>query len=130
MKKDYVKYLSAGTFTAEETIKEIDSWDVNKAVQMAKEITERHGAKPYAFYFTTKGRGEFDLDSKVIKSSPTYYINGEVSTLEEIKSRKLFSDNILISNMECNGWNRVVTTYNPSSRPQPLNDDDIVLNNV
>jgi len=43
MKKHFVHFLSPGTFVAEETSKPIASWSVEKAVKMAREITERHG---------------------------------------------------------------------------------------
>ena len=87
MEKHFVKFFSAGTFVAEQTVKEIDSWDVDKAIEMSKEITERYGAKPYGFRFFTKGRTESDLDSKVVARSGTYFINGVVETLEEIKAK-------------------------------------------
>lgn len=56
--KDYVVFCSPGSFVHETSTKEIDSWDVRKAVEMATEITERYGSKPFGFYFRTKGRHE------------------------------------------------------------------------
>lgn len=127
MEKHFVKFYSAGTFFAEETVKKIDSWDVDKAIEMSKEITERYGAKPYGFCFFTKGRTEADLDSKVIAESGTYFINGVVETLEEIKAKGDPNNRILISNMEGNGWNKVVTTYNPYKWTQPFEANDTVV---
>lgn len=128
MEKHFVRFLSAGTFVAEETVKAIDSWNVDRATEMAKEITERYGAKPYGFKFFTKGRKKTDLDSKIVAESGMYYINGIVETLEEIKAKNDPKNRILISNMECNGWNKVVTTRNPYVWTQPFNENDNVIN--
>lgn len=127
MQKHFVKFLSAGTFVAEETTKEIDSWDIEKAKQMSKEIVERYGARPYGFCFITKGRSNTDLDSKVIDQSGVYYINGVVETLEELKAKNDPNNRILISNMEGNGWDKVVTTYNPYRWTQPFTENDTVI---
>lgn len=127
MEKHFVKFLSPGTFCAEETVKEISSWDVDAAIEMMKQITERYGSKPYGFYFLTRARADDELDSKVVKTSGMYYINGVVETLEEIKAKNNPDDRILISNMESNGWKSVVTTYSPYEWTQPFNDDDKVV---
>ncbi len=127
MERHFVKFLSPGTFVAEETVKPIDSWDIHKAIAMSKEIRERWGATPYGFQFITRARGEEDLDSKVVKSSGIYYINGVVETLEEIKAKHDPSNRILISNMECNGWDKVVTTCNSYRWTQPFNSEDAVV---
>ena len=127
MSKHYVTYYSPGTFMAEQTTKEIESWDVDKAIEMSKDIKERHGALPYGFCFTTRGRTEKDLDSKETARSCMYYLGGEVLTLKEVKKQNNPGDKILISNMECNGWKRIVKNSNSYLWTQPLEDDDIVL---
>lgn len=127
MERHFVRFLSPGSFFAEETVKPIDSWDVDKAIGLSKEIRERYGATPYGFQFLTKARGEEDIDSKVVKSSGVYYINGVVETLEEIKARHDPNNRILVSNMECNGWDKVVTTFSPYRWTQPFNPDDAVV---
>lgn len=127
MKQHFVTFLSPGTLFAESTVKPIDSWDVDTAVKMAKDVTERYGAKPYAFRFSTRARSDKDLDSKVIQTSPTYYLNGTVETLEDIERRNDPKESILLSNMRSNGWNRVVTTQTPYRWTQPLEDGDVVL---
>lgn len=128
MKKNFVTFYSPGTFVAENTTKPIDSWDVESAKSMASGIKERHGAVPYAFRFSTRERGEDDLDSSVTEQSPLYYLGGEVETLEEVKARSTSRDSILISNMEGNGWARIITGKQGWS--QPLGDDDVVLEDV
>ena len=127
MKKHFVIFMSPGTLVAETTEKPIASWDVKKAIEMSKKITERHNAKPYGFYFTTRERKRSELDSKVVKSSGTYYIGGKIITLKELKARKNPIDSTLISNMECNDWDKVVETNNSWRWVQPLRKGDTVL---
>jgi hypothetical protein len=123
----FVTFLSPGTFLAESTTLPIDSWDVNQAKEMASTITERYDAVPYGFYFTTRERGESDLDSKQTQRSSTYYLHGKIVTLEEIKAKKDPNDSILISNMECNHWNRVVQTTKGWRWTLPLYEGDVVF---
>lgn len=126
MKKHFVHFLSPGTLVHEESSYEIDSWDIDKAKKMSKKIKERHGATPFAFFFTTRSRGQDDLDSKVVASSPNYYLGGKIMTLNDVK-RQMSSEKILISNMECNKWDRIIINTNSYRITQPLNDDDVVL---
>ena len=127
MEKHFVRFLSPGTFASEETTKEISVWDVQKALLMSKEITERYGATPYAFQFITRGRKDDELDSHIVKRSGTYYINGVIETLEEIKAKHSPSNSILISNMEYNNWPAVVTVTNKGSWTQPFCEEDRVV---
>lgn len=130
IEKHFVTFYSPGTFVAEQTEKPIRSWSVATAKRMASKITERYGAKPYGFQFTTRGRGKDDLDSRVVKRSGMYYLHAKVETLEEIKARNDPRDSILIANMECNKWPAVVTN-GPKSKTykftRPLQDGDVVL---
>ena len=127
MKKHFVTFMSPGTFLSEESTKDIDYWNVEKAQQMAKKVKERHGAVPYGFYFTTRERDNEDFDSKQTARSNMYYLGGEVLTLEQIKAKNDADDSILISNMECNDWNRVVINTNSWKITRPLIDGDVVL---
>ncbi len=127
VEKHFVTFYSPGTFFAEHTEKPIDSWNTDLAVKMSKNISERYSAKPYGFQFTTRARGEQDLDSKVVKKSPLYYIEGKVETLKQVEARNDPKESILVSNMRCNKWKRVITTQTPWRWTQPLEDGDIVL---
>ncbi len=127
MKQHFVTFFSPGTFVAEETTKPIDSWDIENAKKMARSINERYNATPYGFKFSTRNRGEKDLDSKVTEKSPMYYLGGKVETLSEVEARSPKPDRILISNMRDNGWKRIITNTNSWKWTQPLNDDDVVL---
>lgn len=127
MKKHFVEFYSPGTFVSEETSLDIDSWDIEKAMKMARSIKERHGATPYGFRFYTRERKENDLDSKVTKTSNMYYLGGKIETLAQVKARATKEDSILISNMECNGWNQIITNDNSWRITQALRENDIVL---
>lgn len=127
MEKHFVTFCSPGTFVSEQTTKEIESWNITQAQEMAKAIKERHAATPYGFYFTTRSRNEDELDSKETARSGMYYLGGEVLTLEDVKARNDPDDRILISNMECNKWDRIIVNTNSWKFTAPLNKDDAVL---
>ena len=127
MKKHFVTFLSPGTFVHEETTKPIDSWDVDKAREMARAIKERHGATPFAFVFSTRQRGPLDLDSKEVAHSGRYYLGGKVETLEEVEARQDPNEDTLRFNMRCNEWHRIITNRNSWKITQPLETDDVVL---
>ena len=127
MEKHFVTFSSPGTFVAEKSTKPIDSWDTDRAVEMAKEIKERYGATPYAFHFTTRAREGEEFDSKEVKRSHQYFLGGKVETLEEVISRKDSKDSVLISNMKINNYDRIITTTEGWSWSQPLGPEDVVL---
>lgn len=128
MKKHFVTFYSPGTFFNEQSTLEIDEWDVDKAVDMAHDVVERYDAKPYGFQFTTRERGPEDFDSKETKRSNMYYLGGQIKTLAEVKAENNPDNKILISNMECNGWNKIIINTNSWRYTAPLNKDDVVLN--
>lgn len=127
MQKHFVTFRSPGTFVAEETTREIASWDVSAAVAMARGIVERHGSKPYGFFFTTRGRGPSDFDSREIARSPMHFLGGTVETLDQVAARNDPKEENLLWNMKHNGYARIVTTRSPWKWTQPLGDDDVVL---
>lgn len=127
MKKHFVTFLSPGTFFNEETTREISQWDEKEACQMAHDIVERHNATPFAFYFSTRTRGENDLDSRVTAKSDRFFLGGEVKTLEQVKAENNPEWETLIVNMEVNKWDRVVFNYNSYRSVQPLMGGDVVL---
>ena len=126
VEKHFVTFVSPGTFVPETTTKEIESWDVEAATKMAREVVERYNATPYSFHFTTR-RNDGELDSKEVARSCNYFLGGEVLTLADIKAREDENDLILISNMECNGIERVVENRNSWRAILPLEKDDVVL---
>ncbi len=126
MKKRYVTFYSPGTFVAEQTIKCVASWDVDKAVEMMGEIKERYGAKPYGFQFHTMRRGTNDFEPKEIDRSGMYYVNCRVQTLADVEAEGPTTA-ILAQNMRSNDWDRVVTTQEGWAWTQPLREKDVVL---
>lgn len=112
---------------SEQTEKPIESWDVKKARKMAEKVTERYGATPYGFYFSTRERGPKDLDSKKVKTSGVYYLNCRVRTIEEVREKADPKESILLSNMEGNGWKAVVETTKGWKGTYPLEKGDTVL---
>ena len=127
MEKHFVTFYSPGTFVAEQRTKPIDAWDVEAAKDMARGIRERYNAAPYGFRFSTRSRGPEDLDSTVTKESGLYWLGGTVETLAEVKARATDADRILVSNMEGNGYDRIITNTNSWRWTQPLGNDDVVL---
>lgn len=127
MEKHFITFLSPGTFVHEETTKEIDSWDTDEAIKLAKGIKERHGATPFAFYFSTRSRNEDELDSRVVKRSGRYYLGGKIETIDDVRRRNDPQERILLSNMEENGWDRIIVNTNSWKVTQPLGEDDKVL---
>jgi hypothetical protein len=126
IEKHFVTFVSPGTFVPETTTKEIDSWDIDKAMEMARNVTERYDATPYSFHFTTR-RNDGELDSKQTARSCNYFLGGKVLTLEQVKARKDDSDRTLIQNMESNGIARIVDNRNSFRAALPIGDDDVVL---
>jgi len=127
MKKHFVTFYSPGTMVAETTTKEIDSWNVDKAIEMSKDIKERHGALPYGFRFSTRERTEQDFDSKETECSGMYYLGGEVFTLEQLIKRNDPSESTLRRNMSMNDWDKVIINTNSWKWTQPLRENDIIL---
>jgi hypothetical protein len=127
IRKHFVSFLSPGVLVHEETTKPIESWDPVVAKEMAHEISERHGVKPFGFRFFTRERGAEELDSRVTKRSGMYFLGGKIETLEEVEARNADDEKILRSNMRCNGIKRIITNTNSWKIVQPLEDDDVVL---
>lgn len=125
--KHFVTFYSPGTFVHETSTREIGSWDVAAACEMACIVVERHNATPFGFQFSTRSRGPNDLDSKQTAQSPMYYLGGTVLTLADVKARHDPKDHILIANMEGNGIARVVQNDNSWRTVQSLNEGDVVL---
>jgi hypothetical protein len=127
MKKHFVTFYSPGTLVAETSTKPIDSWDVERAIEMSKSIKERYGALPYGFQFSTKTRKNDELDSKVTERSNFYWLGGTVKTLADVKAENDSTNKILISNMEINGYNEIITNNNSWQWTQPFTENDILL---
>lgn len=127
VQKHFVEFISPGTFVAEASSQEIDSWNVEKAKEMARTVKERYGATPHSFRFYTMGRTADELNAKEIAKSCTYWLGGKVETAEEILARNDPSESILCSNIRINGYKRIIINNNSYRWTAPLGDDDVVL---
>jgi len=97
------------------------------SAQLARKVKERHGTTPFAFFFSTRARGDADLDSRVVKQSGRYFLGGKVETLAEVEARNDPKEEILRFNMRANKWYRIATNTNSWRVTQPLEADDVVL---
>jgi len=118
MLKQYIKFFYPGSFVSESSIQEVADRT------LPTELPE--GSYGYQFF----ARSEVTHDGEVLRGQPkdysgmTYY--GEVMTLDEVKALTPSRDyRILVRNMECNGWDRVVRTV--SGQFVPLNAGDSVV---
>lgn len=127
MKKHFVTFYSPGTFVHEDSSFTIDSWDIEVAKDMAHGIVERHGATPFGFKFTTRSRGDGDLDSKVSATSPMYYLGGKIETRDEVEARNSPDEKILRLNMKSNNIERIIVNDNSYRSTHALQSTDVVL---
>jgi hypothetical protein len=121
MERHFVTFFWPGSFVANTSVKPISGWDVKAARQMAGEFDH----PPYGFRFSTRSRGEHDLDSSETATSGFYYLGGTVETADEIERRGDPRDRILLQNMRCNDWPKIIRTR--GGWAQPLNSTDVVL---
>lgn len=127
MEAYYIEFYSPGTFTSEVTLKEVDKVNYNNvglAKELARNIVERHGAKPYAFRFIKRARGTEQLDARVVERSCMYFLGGRVETLEDVQAK---GPSILLSNMKNNGIARVLVNDNSYRSCTQMQDGDVVL---
>ena len=127
MQQHFVTFFCPGTFVPEAESKPIDAWDAVQAVEISKTIVARYSARPYAFQFTTRSRGDADLDSRETARSPLYYLGGTVLTLAQVQARNDPKDAILRDNMRFNGIKRIVENCTHWRGCYELHDEDIVL---
>lgn len=120
-RKHYVTFVSPGTFFSETTTKPIEEWNCATACYMAKSITERYGAKPYCFYFSTSivsndipdgEGGKLKVEPKQVAKSGNYFLGGKLRTREEVLADNKPDEEILRSNMEYNNMIAVVENCN------------------
>jgi hypothetical protein len=135
-RKHYVTFYSPGSFFAESTTAQIESWDPIKATQMSAGIVERYGSKPFGFRFDTRlvsdpvpdgEGGTLRVAPKVVETSGMYHINGTVETLDDLEKRADPREDILRSNMRCNRMVLVVVTTSSYRSTQAFDVADVVV---
>jgi hypothetical protein len=74
------------------------------------------------------GRVAFGLtDFLQAKLNRIEFHGGKIETLTDVKERNDPDERILLSNMECNKWDRIITNTNSWKVTQPLLAEDVVL---
>lgn len=135
-KEHRVTFYSPGSIVSEETTKPIGGWDARAAAGMAEEVVERHGAKPYAFRFSTvivadpisDGHGgTMPVAPKHVKSSGLYHLGGTVETYAQVVARNAADEDILRSNMRCNEWWAIVVNTNSYKSVHPFQGGDVLV---
>jgi hypothetical protein len=116
MEKHFVNFYSPGTFVSECTSKEIDGWDVDLAMSMARSIKERHGAVPFGFKFETQVSDGWE--PKTIHESGMYYLGGRLLTIGDIPDTK--ENETLRWNMKCNHIETVIENTNSWKTTMPF----------
>jgi hypothetical protein len=119
----FVEILYPGSFMPEESVHKVKERDPER---IAKSYPK---AFCFEFYDVVQNRITVDGEEQTVSGkrknkSGRYYPGATVFTTEDLK--KLPEDfSILISNMECNGWTRVVRTRRGNF--QPLEKGDHIL---
>ncbi len=122
--KTYVKVYYPGIIFSEDEVVEVGNRDVKKVAKKYKNA--------YAFRFFDQARADVKIDGQTKKvfgeernGSKTYYPGGEVLTLADVK--RLDGDHkILISNMECNGYKKVVRSRVGNFQPFDDKKDEVI----
>ena len=136
MRQHCVVFYSPGTFVSESTKKEIAEWDPRLAVAIAETITERYGAKPYAFRFSTMlvaapvsdgEGGTLKVEPREVAASGYHFLGGTLETIDEIEVRADPKESILVSNMRGNDFPIVVVNTNSWKSVQPFGEGDCIV---
>ena len=129
MKKHFVHYMYPGMIVSESRTLPIDEWNVETAIHM-EPVNNFTAYGSYGFYFSTRGRGEDDLDSRMLERSHLYFFEGIVETLDDVRNNPI-GRNVLLANMEMNNYRRVITPTRPRYNDEwtvPMENADVVLN--
>ena len=120
MLKHYVEYLYPGIIVSETSVSEIPERDVSKV-----NISDR--CFGFRFFDRTVTVVDGELLTGDRKNVSGWHYQGEKMTLEQVKATNGNDGkyDILISNMECNGWSTVVKTK--FGQFMPLESDDTVI---
>lgn len=128
MKKHYVRFLSPGTFVSELSDVEIESWNVEKACEMARDVKARYSATPYGFTFFTRERSESEFEPKITaKSEGTYFLGGVIRKAEEILAGDDPKEETLRWNVKYNDFAGVITNTNSWKITLPFEKNDVLL---
>ncbi len=129
--KHYAEFFSPGTFVSETSVLPMETEDPKEAVARWNTITERYGAKPYAFQLFTQLHhddvDDFKCRPKELRRSGMYFLGGTIRTAEEILAGTDPKEDILRSNVRCNDISAVVTNTNSFKSTHSFQKDDVVV---
>ena len=129
----FVTYVSPGTFFHETTRKPIESWDPAMAVRMEEGVVERHGARPYAFYFETslvsddvddERGGTLKVEPKTLRRSGRYFLGGTLRTLAELEAS---GEEIAASNLRGMGCSFAIVSTRSYKVMQAFEAEDCIV---
>ncbi len=118
----FVEYFYPGILVNESSSQEVEARDAQKC---AREIPK--GAFMFRFYdvfYMEDAETEEVLNRKRLNESKAYYVDGVALDKEGVK-KEIPNNEILLSNMRANGWDKVIKTR--TGNIQPLNDDCIII---
>jgi hypothetical protein len=138
-KKNFVVFESAGTLFHETSEKPIKYWNTKTAVRMSQKVVERYGARPFAFHFQERivsddiddgAGGRLKVLPKTVKASRRHFIGGKIETIAEVEERGDPKESILLSNMKCNGWDKIWTSTEGWKVCQPFQKGDVMVDTM
>lgn len=116
--RTYVEFYYPGAFFDETSTREVKTRDV-------KSVSVPDGAFGFRFFdVMSTEEGGVRMSSARLNVSPMYYYGGRIMTLDEVR-QEMPEARILISNMEGNGYARVIKCGTSNFRP--FKDDDIFI---
>ena len=136
MRKHQVTFYSPGTLFSESSTYDIDGWDPAKAVELSEKVTERYGAKPYGFAFSTlivaqdvpDGEGwTLKVESKRVESSGIHFLGGRLETYDDLVDRNDPKESILRDNVRCNEYWIVCINDNSWRSTLPFSELDRIV---
>jgi hypothetical protein len=134
--KSFVVFYSPGTLFSEQSVLSIESWTPRLAVELSKQITERHGAKPYGFRFEERlvaepipdgYGGTMKVEPKTLEKSDMFYLGGELRTYGKVVKDNDPNEHILRSNMRGNGYAVVIENRNSYRHTAPFEEGDKIV---
>lgn len=131
-----VTFYSPGTFMSESSTFDVDDWDIKNAVTLSEKVTERYGAKPYAFAFQTyhvlpditdADGVKYKVEPKFVTKSGLFFLGGKLETYDDVVARKDPKESILRDNMRFNGMWIVCINTNSYKSTLPFNETDSIV---
>lgn len=124
---DKVRTLSTNVFMMDENVVDLAGRSPQEIAETADRRTVGFSTEKVASGTVTVDGQTVELKSQPFAKSGTHWIDGEVMTVEEVKT-KVPDSKTLVANMEGNGWTRVVKTR--AGTFQPYSEGDTVIPSI